>query len=100
MTVTGKFFGLGIKAIQSSSTCPNPERARMVFMNSQDDICTQAANIEWVMPEDFKLVSIETVESVERAEPHETSAVLDNTHNSVVGQTLFTGEVFELQVFS
>ena len=74
-----------------------PEVAPLVLIKRMDVVVAQARRIQGIVAECLELVSVIPVESVFRAEPHESLAVLKDRRNGILGQAVFYLQVFEIE---
>src|ERR1700723_2178772 len=92
-------FGYRIKLIEKL-IAPNPEDSVTVLEKRANKDSAQAVAASGLTGKNFKLVAVITVETVLRAEPHESLVVLGNRRDARLGQTLRERYPLKPQVMS
>jgi len=78
MAVIGEGPGSIVKFIQSGFSGPDPEISRFIFYNSGNGITAETVGITGFVPVHVEGVTVEPVQAIPGAEPHEPFGVLVN----------------------
>ena len=73
-----------------------PDATLAVFIKTTDKITSDADGIFGIVAENFKTVSIEPVQSVDRSKPEKSVLVEQTANNTVVGQTALYTVMFKI----
>jgi hypothetical protein len=87
--ITDKGPCAAIKPVQPTAKGPDPQKSPPVLDHGADRTITQAVGIVSLMPVDFKIIPVISIQAILRTDPQKSFAALEYILHRTLGEALF-----------
>jgi hypothetical protein len=93
-----EFSGCRIAAVNSAAAGNHPQIPPSILVNRTDVICGNGGWIKRIVAEGGKAVAVVTIQTIRRANPQKTLAVLEKRGDMALEKPLFVGNAFKFEI--